>query len=133
MDHEEEGSRIDLRVRVALLEQSEVHRDQLAGMHRDMMEARSAAIERQVATIADQQAMAWERLRQHGETLQASRLAMDGHGASISQLSTRQDKHDQLAVRLRYAAAAGLVFLAGAGHVAPETLGKLARAFVGLP
>jgi hypothetical protein len=130
---EEPEQPIDLRVRVALLEQSEVHRDQIAGMHRDMMAARSAAIERQVATIADQQSWMWSKHQQHGETQQESQRQAEKQAEAIRSLGTRQDQHDQLAARLRYTAAAALVLLAAAGQMAPETLVKLVKALGILP
>lgn len=123
-----EASPRDLHVRVALLEQAMVHAEDRSQLHQSMLEARARAAEHQVGTLAEQSGWLYQRLLSHEESGRATALRLEQASTAAVSLKERQDKFEQMAVRLRYSAAAVLMILVAGDRVSPEVKGIALKA-----
>lgn len=124
-DNSESSSPRDLYVRTALLEQAMLHQEQMHTVHREMTENRIRAAEDQTGRLADrianldgqqQSAALWMRDTAHW---------LAHHQEEVQGISKRQQAHDTLAVRLRYALSAILLLVVVADQMGPEVKAKV--------
>lgn len=130
---ETEGGPRDLYVRMALVEQALLHTEDRQRMHGQMISARVDSVERQVSTVADQTAYLWWHGQETADKGRETQRRVTVAEVAIEAAGTRLDRHDQLADRLRYAAAMLLLAMVAADRMAPETIAKFAKVVPLLP
>jgi len=123
----------DLYVRVALLEQAQLHSEDRGEMHREMAASRLRAAEEQIGRVASRTSELDSRLRdQERWSIQTASYLTQQVG-DIEALHSKQSAATAAGDRLRYGAAAVLLLLAVGAGVAPEHIGKITRLLALVP
>jgi ATPase subunit of ABC transporter with duplicated ATPase domains len=117
----------DLYVRVALLEQAQLHSEDRAELQREMAANRHRAAEEQIGRVASRTSELDSRLRDQERWSIQTASYLTQQGADMEDLRSRRIAETVAGDRLKYGIAAALFLLAILAGVAPEHIGKIMR------